>query len=151
MTGRGRLRVGVLLLAAVLIVALVAVMNRRPPEVTVATLSPQATELVLAVVGRVRPLDLVEVRSPNPGQVIELLRDDGDRVAQGEALAVVRAAVEAAQTEADTARVGAAQAQAAQARLAYQRTATLARQGFAAQAALDQARAALRAAEAEVA
>ncbi|MDP2214113.1 efflux RND transporter periplasmic adaptor subunit [Phenylobacterium sp.] len=151
MTGRARLRLAaiVLLLAAIAAVALV--MSRRPPEVAVLTLRPQATELVLAVVGRVRPLDLVEVRSPNPGQVIELLADDGDQVVKGQPLALIRAAVEEAQTEADAARVRAAQAETAEARLAYQRTETLARQGFAAQAALDQARARLRSAQAAVA
>ena len=146
-----RLRLGavILLLAAVAIVALV--LSRRPPEVQVLTARPETTELVLAVVGRVRPLDLVEVRSPNPGQVIELLADDGDQVVEGQPLALIRAAVEEAQTEADAARARATQAEAAEARLAYQRTETLTRQGFAAQAALDQARARLRLAEAAVA
>ncbi|MDZ4054664.1 MAG: efflux RND transporter periplasmic adaptor subunit, partial [Phenylobacterium sp.] len=146
-----RLRLGavILLLAAVAVVALV--LSRRPPEVQVRTVRPETTELVLAVVGRVRPLDLVEVRSPNPGQVIELLADDGDQVVEGQPLALIRAAVEEAQTEADAARARATQAEAAEARLAYQRTETLARQGFAAQAALDQARARLRSAEAAVA
>ncbi|MDZ4052591.1 MAG: efflux RND transporter periplasmic adaptor subunit [Phenylobacterium sp.] len=146
-----RLRLGavILLLAAVAVVALV--LSRRPPEVQVLTVRPETTELELPVVGRVRPLNLVEVRSPNPGQVIELLADDGDQVVEGQPLALIRAAVEEAQTEADAARVRATQAEAAEARLAYQRTETLARQGFAAQAALDQARARLRSAEAAVA
>lgn len=146
---RLRLVAVILLLAAVAVVALM--LSRRPPEVQVLTVRPQTTELVLAVVGRVRPLDLVEVRSPNPGQVIQLLADDGDQVVEGQPLALIRAAVEEAQTEADAARVRAAQAEAAEARLAFQRTETLARQGFAAQAALDQARARLRSAEAAVA
>lgn len=146
-----RLRLGavILLLAAVAVVVLV--LSRRPPEVQVLTVRPETTELVLAVVGRVRPLDLVEVRSPNPGQVVELLVDDGDLVTEGQPLALIRDTVEEAQTEAEAARVRAAQAEAAEARLAYQRTETLARQGFAAQAALDKARASLRTAEASVA
>lgn len=151
MSGRARLRLGAVLLLLAAVAATVLFMSQRPPEVAVVTLRPETTELVLAVVGRVRPLDLVEVRSPNPGQVVELLADDGDQVAQGQALALVRAVVETAQTEADAARVRVAQAQAAEARLAYQRTETLARKGFAAEAALDQARAALRSAEATVA
>jgi len=146
---RLRLAAVILLLALVAIVALV--LSRRPPEVAVVTLGPETTELVLAVVGRVRPLDLVEVRSPNPGQVVELLADDGDQVSEGQPLALIRDTVEEAQTEADAARVLAAQAEAAEARLAYQRTETLAREGFAAQAALDRARASLRSAEASVA
>lgn len=150
MIGRGRLRLAAIVLLLGAVAAIALVMSRRPAEVSVLTLRPQATELVLAVVGRVRPLDLVEVRSPNPGQVIELLADDGDQVVEGQPLALIRAAVEEAQTEADAARVLVAQAEAAEARLAYQRTETLARQGFAAQAALDQARARLRSAEAAV-
>jgi RND family efflux transporter MFP subunit len=146
---RLRLAAVILLVGVVAVIALV--LSRQPPEVPVVTVRPQTTELVLAVVGRVRPLDLVEVRSPNPGEVIELLADDGDQVAEGQPLARLRAAVEAAQTQAEAARVLAAQAEAAEARLAFQRTQTLARQGFAAQAALDQARARLRSAEASVA
>lgn len=148
MSRRAGLKLAAALLVLGAIAALVLVMSRRPPEVEVLTVRPEATELVLAVVGRVRPLDLVEVRSPNPGQVIELLADDGDQVVEGQALALIRATVEQAQTEAEAARVRAAQAQAAEARLAFQRTEALARAGFAAQAALDQARASLRSAEA---
>ena len=151
MKGRGRLKLAVLVLVVAIIAATAFMLSRRPTEVAVTTLAPETTELVLAVVGRVRPLDLVEVRSPNPGQVVEMMRDEGDQVAQGEPLARVLAEVQAAQGEADSARVRAAQAEAAQARLAVQRTETLARQGFAAQAALDQVRAALRTAEANVA
>ncbi len=146
-----RLRLAAVILVVGVVAVIALVLSRQPPEVPVVTVRPQTTELVLAVVGRVRPLDLVEVRSPNPGEVIELLADDGDQVAEGQPLARLRAAVEAAQTEAEAARVLAAQAEAAEARLAFQRTQTLARQGFAAQAALDQARARLRSAEASVA
>ena len=105
MSRRAGLKLAAALLVLGAIAALVLVMSRRPPEVEVLTVRPEATELVLAVVGRVRPLDLVEVRSPNPGQVIELLADDGDHVVEGQALALIRATVEQAQTEAEAARV----------------------------------------------
>ncbi len=122
-----RLRLAAVILVVGVVAVIALVLSRQPPEVPVVTVRPQTTELVLAVVGRVRPLDLVEVRSPNPGEVIELLADDGDQVAEGQPLARLRAAVEAAQTDADAARVLAAQAEAAEARLAFQRTQTLAR------------------------
>lgn len=123
----------------------------RPPEAVVATIEPRSTELALAVVGRARPTDLVQVASPNPGQVVRLLADDGDTVAAGAALAVVRAAVERAQVEADLARERAARAEAVEARRDLERTRTLYERGFAARAALDSARAALESAEANVA
>lgn len=127
------------------------VLLRRPPEVAVATVKPQTMELGLSVVGRARPMDLVQVASPNPGQVVRLMHDDGDRVAAGEPLAVILASVEQAQTEADLARERAARAEAADARLKYERTRTLSERGFAAPAALDAARTSLQAAEANVA
>ncbi|ANF54253.1 efflux RND transporter periplasmic adaptor subunit [Brevundimonas naejangsanensis] len=128
-----------------------AILLRRPPEAAVATVKPQTVELGLSVVGRARPMDLVQVASPNPGQVVRLMHDDGDRVAAGEPLAVILASVEQAQTEADLARERAARAEAADARLKYERTRTLSERGFAAPAALDAARTSLQAAEANVA
>lgn len=142
------------LIAAALVVLLAGgalFFARRPPEVETLTVAPQKTERVLAVVGRVRPLDLVEVKSPNPGQVVRMLHDEGDRVAAGEPLAVVKANVERAQNEADLARVAAARAEVAQAQLTFSRTQTLAARGFASKAALDQSQAALRTAEAAAA
>jgi RND family efflux transporter MFP subunit len=123
----------------------------RPPEAAVQTLEARTIELALSVVGRARPQDLVQVASPNPGQIIRLLHDDGDVVAAGAPLAVVRATVEQAQIDADLARARAARAEAAEARLSFSRTQTLHQRGFAAQAALDAARATLQTAEANVA
>jgi RND family efflux transporter MFP subunit len=126
-------------------------MSRRPAEVAVLEIRPQTVEQALSVVGRARPTQLVQVSSPNPGQVVRLFHDDGDRVAAGDPLAVILATVEQARTEADVARARAARAEATEARLAYQRTQTLHDRGFAARAALDVARATLDAAEANVA
>lgn len=139
-------------LAAVLAVAAgIGFAMTRPPQAAVAVIQPRSTELALAVVGRARPTDLVQVASPNPGQVVRLLADDGDVVAAGAALAVVRATVERAQVEADEARTRAARAEAVEARRDYERTRMLHERGFAARAALDSARAALDSAEANVA
>ena len=123
----------------------------RTPEVPVLELKSQSIEQALSVVGRARPDQLVQVASPNPGQVIQLLHDQGDVVAAGTPLAIIRASVEQAQTEADAARANAARASANEARLKYERTKTLYDRGFAAKAALDADRAALQTAEANVA
>jgi len=143
----------VLLVAAALILAVIAgiVLSRRPAEVTVLEIKPRTIEQALSVVGRARPTQLVQVSSPNSGQVIRLFYDDGDRVAAGDPLAIILATVEQAQTEVDVARAGAARAAATEARLNYQRTRTLFERGFAARAALDAARASLDTAEANVA
>lgn len=141
------------LVAAALAIAVAAwvVMSRRPAEVAVLEIKPATIEQALSVVGRVRPTQLVQIASPNPGQVIRLFHDDGDRVAAGDPLAVVLATVEQAQNEAEAARERAARAAATEARLNYQRVKTLHESGFAAKAALDAARAGLDTAQANVA
>jgi RND family efflux transporter MFP subunit len=134
---------------AVAVAAWVAV-ARRPAEVAVLEIRPQTVEQALSVVGRARPTLLIQVASPNSGQVIRLFHDEGARVAAGDSLAVILATVEQAQTAVDEARTLAARAQATEARLSFQRTQTLHARGFASKAALDAARAALDTAEANV-
>lgn len=134
-----------------ILVALFVFYRLRPPEAVVRTISPTTVEIALAVVGRARPADLVEIKSPNAGQLIRVFRDDGDAVAADEPLAVIRSAVEQAQNEADVARAAAARAEAARARLAFDRTRALAADRFVSKAALDEARATLVSAEAAVA
>jgi RND family efflux transporter MFP subunit len=138
------------LVGAVLIAALGWWLLRRP-DVAVLKIEPGRVEVALSVVGRVRPENLVDVRSPNAGQIVQLLHDDGDVVALDEPLAVVRSAVEQAQTDAGSARVRAAQAEVTRASLAFNRTRTLADRGISSPAALDEARAVLRSAEAAAA
>lgn len=123
----------------------------RPPLIAVLEIRPRSVEVALSVVARVRPDSLVDVRSPNAGQIVRLLHDDGDVVALGAPLAIVRSAVEQAQTDAGSARVAAARAEVIRARLSFNRTRTLADRGFASVAALDEARAALQSAEAGLA
>jgi RND family efflux transporter MFP subunit len=137
-------------LGAVLVALLVWLLF-RPTEIAVLEIRPSSVEVVLSVVARVRPDNLVDVRSPNAGQIIRLLHDDGDIVALGAPLAIVRSTVEQAQTDAGSARVAAARAEVTRARLSFNRTRTLADRGFASVAALDEARAALRSAEAALA
>lgn len=151
MSARRKIVLAVVLLATVLAVLAAVLLAVRPPSVPVLAVSTQRTERVLAVVGRVRPVERVDVRPINPGLVVRLLHDEGDRVAAGQPLAVIKATVEQAQTEAELARAEAARARAAEARQSFGRVSALYEQGYAARAALDQARAELRTAEAEVA
>ncbi len=74
--------------------------------------SGELPSLWQGVVGRVRPIDLVQVRPVNPGQVIRLLHDEGDQVTAGAPLAVIKSTVEQAQAEAELARLAAARARA---------------------------------------
>ncbi|MFT4913150.1 MAG: RND family efflux transporter MFP subunit [Brevundimonas sp.] len=135
---------------AVVVVAWIFV-ARRPAEVAVLEIRPQTVEQALSVVGRARPKELVQVASPNSGQVIRLFHDEGARVTAGDPLAVILATVEQAQTQVDVARARAARAAATEARLSYQRTRTLHTRGFASKAALDAAQAALDTADSNVA
>lgn len=123
----------------------------RAPEVPVERLRPEAIEISLAVVGTVQPDQLIDVRSPNAGQITALFSDEGETIGEGELLAVVRAAIEHAEADAAAARQRAAAAEVSRTRLVYDRTRSLTEKGFAAKAALDEARAALEAAEAELA
>jgi len=132
----------------VVLIAVIAWFLLRPPQIAVLEIEPRSVEVALSVVARVRPDNLVDVRSPNAGQIVRLLHDDGDVVALGAPLAIVRSTVEQAQTDAGNARLEAARAEVTRSRLAFNRTRTLADRGFASVAALDEARAALRSAEA---
>ena len=136
------------------LVAIVAVLAflwfGRLPRVEVVTIVPTTVERVLAVVGLARPTNLLDVRSPNGGQVIRVLHSDGDVVAAGEPLAVLRATIERAQTTAEIAHERLARVEATRARLSFDRIHSLTDQGYASLAALDEARAALQSAEANV-
>ena len=149
--GRKRIAWGVAAVCALLLAGYLFWKMQRPPEVAFTEIKPATVEIGLSVVGRARPGDLVQVASPNPGQVIQMFVDDGDEVSRGAPLAVIRATIEQAQTDAEVARATAARAEAAEARLQFSRTQTLYDRGFAAKAALDSARATLQAAEANLA
>lgn len=143
-----------LILAAAIsaiVIAVVVFYRLRPPQALVETVSPRTVEIALAVVGRARPGDVVEIKSPNAGQIIRIFRDDGDAVATDEPLAIVRSTVEQAQNDADVARAAAARAEAVRAKLAYDRTRALAADGFVSRASLDEARATMLSANAAVA
>ncbi len=122
----------------------------RPPKVEIHLVRATTIERVLAVVGRARPTTLLDVRSPNPGQVIQVLHDDGDRVALGEPLAVIKATVQEAQIAAGAAQGRAAGAEYQRAQLAFDRIQILTNKGVTSRAALDEARATLQSARANL-
>ncbi len=144
---RRRLIIAGALLGCVLIAAL-GWWLLRPAEVAVIEIQPGAVEITLSVVGRVRPENLLDVRSPNAGQITGLFRDDGDIVEKGAPLATIQSDIEQAQTDAGSARERAARAEVTRAELVFNRTRTLADRGVASPAALDEARAVLQAAQA---
>ncbi len=139
--------VGLGALAAV--AALAAWLLRPPPKIAVIEMAPRTVERVLSVVGRVRPVGLVDVFSTNPGQVIRIFHNDGDIVAAGAPLAVVRFEIERAQTEADRARVRSALAAADVARRDYARLHSLAGTGAVSEMAVDESRGAMRSTQAD--
>jgi RND family efflux transporter MFP subunit len=119
---------------------------RAPKAVAVVQLKPGPAEQVLAVVGRVRTKDVVQVRAENAGALVALLKDEGDRVRKGEVLARIRSDQQQAAVAVSAAQIKALDAQVQLARQQLARTAALAKDGWATQASLDQTKAALAAA-----
>lgn len=62
----------------------------RPPAVEVGEVRRESVRRVLAVTGRVRPRQVVEVRPLASGRLVALPKDEGDQVREGELLARVR-------------------------------------------------------------
>jgi RND family efflux transporter MFP subunit len=60
--------------------------TRSLPSVEVIVIEATPAERILAVTGRVQPRDSVAVVSRVAGQLIELLKDEGDKISQGELL-----------------------------------------------------------------
>ncbi len=120
----------------------------QPVEIAVITLAPRSVEIALSVVGRVQSRNTLDVRSQNAGQILQLMQDEGAIVAKGTPLALIRADIEAAETHSMAAREQSAQVEVKRTQLVLARTETLAAKGFASRAALDNARAAARSAQA---
>jgi RND family efflux transporter MFP subunit len=143
-----------LLAAAVVGAGLIIItswMLLQPVEIAVTTLAPRSVEIALSVVGRVQSRNTLDVRSQNAGQIAQLLYGEGDVVAKGAPLAVIRADIEAAEANAVESRERAARVELARVQLVFNRTETLAAKGFASPAALDNARAAAESAKAVLA
>lgn len=60
-----------------------------PPIVQAVTLKAQPTERVLAVTGRVKPRENVQIFSRVAGQIVELNKDEGDLVQAGDVLGMI--------------------------------------------------------------
>ena len=114
-----------------------------PQTVKVAILTEGPAEQSLSVVGRVRPLNLVQIQSERAGAVVELLYDEGDQVSKGALLARVRAEQERAAIAVTAAQIKSLEAQLSLAVKKQQRLETLFAQGWVTRAAMDEADAAV--------
>src|SRR5690606_12301406 len=103
---------GLLLLAALAVIVLVP----RPTEVETVTVERGEAVRALAVNGRIRPRQSVDVQSPVAGTLLELPYDVGDRVELGAAIARVDDGPQRAAIAEATAAVQAQEATLAQAR-----------------------------------
>lgn len=140
------------LLAAALLIVVVAYLNlSRPDSIPVERVARAPADLVLAVIGRVRSRELVQVRAERPGALVELLVDEGDRVARGQLLARVRAGEERGALETAQAEVSALRAEVTLAAREFERSSSLAEAGWVTRARLDRDRAALAGARARLA
>ena len=121
-----------------------------PQTVKVAILTEGPAEQSLSVVGRVRPLNLVQIQSERAGAVVELLYDEGDQVSKGALLARVRAEQERAAIAVTAAQIKSLEAQLSLAVKKQQRLETLFAQGWVTRAAMDEADAAVAAGRASL-
>jgi len=123
----------------------------RPTEIPVESVAKAPAELTLAVIGRVRARELVEVRAERPGALVELLADESDRVSQGQALARVRSGEERGALDTARAEVAAIEAEVVLAARELDRSSPLAQAGWVTRARLDRDRAALASARSRLA
>jgi RND family efflux transporter MFP subunit len=78
-------------LALVAAASLTYRVSTRLPTLAVAKVKSQAVERVLAAVGRVRAEERVSVYARTAGQILTLIKDEGDRVTAGELLGSIDA------------------------------------------------------------
>ncbi len=75
---------------AIIVAVIAGFMLLKPdPEVRVTTIKAQTTERVLAVTGRVKPRESIQVYPKAAGQIVHLTKDKGDLVQAGEELGQV--------------------------------------------------------------
>jgi HlyD family secretion protein/membrane fusion protein (multidrug efflux system) len=118
--------------AAIVLLVLAGVVAylMRPPRVTVVTVKAEPVERILAAVGRVRGRENVQVYARTPGQIVELKKDEGDRVVVGEILGRLDAAMQRAVVTQRKAAVAAQRRKLAQSQRDLARVETLAAKGF---------------------
>jgi RND family efflux transporter MFP subunit len=111
----------------------------RIPRVPVVVVERGPAERVLSIVGRVMPKQEVNVRAEQPGQIIELLKEESEHVSAGEVIARVAAEEEIATLSASRAEAKALAAELARARSQLARTQELVLKGFVSTQNLDDA------------
>ena len=109
----------------------------RIPTVPVVGVERGDIERVLSVVGRIAPKQAVNVRAEQPGQVVELLKDESDGVTAGEIIARVAAEEEIATLSASRAESAALAAELQRAQNQLSRTRELREKGFVSTQTLD--------------
>ncbi|ETX11176.1 hypothetical protein MUS1_12275 [Marinomonas ushuaiensis DSM 15871] len=122
--------------------------NSAPLEMEVLQVTTGEAQLVLAVVGRVRTKDVVDIRVESSGKVIALLVDEGDKVKRGATIAKMRSASQQSALSEAEANLRVVEAQRNFAQHDFNRVAELSKKGVVANLALDQARTNLLSAEA---
>jgi len=121
-----------------------AIVNRAtaPKPVNVMRLTVGPAEQILAVVGRVRPANVVRILPENPGAIVALFHDEGDVVAKGEPLAQIRSDQQVAAVAVSAAQIKNFEAQLKLARAKQRRVQALASKGWVTRAMLDETNAA---------
>ena len=147
---RSRIIRSIIIIILVVGAVLIFMRATAPKSVEVITLSEGPADQSLSVVGRVRPINLVEIQSERAGAVVELLHDEGDQVSKGDLLARVRAEQERAAVAVTTAQIKNLEAQLTLAVTKQQRLQTLFNQGWVTRADMDEANTALAAARASL-
>jgi RND family efflux transporter MFP subunit len=109
----------------------------RIPRVAVVAVEQGPAERVLSIVGRVLPKQVVNVRAEQPGQIVELLKDESEAVSAGEVIARVAAEEEIATLSASRAETKALEAELARARGQLARNRELVQGGFVSAQSLD--------------
>lgn len=117
-------------------------------KVETLTLKAAPVDLVLAVVGRVRSQELVDVHAERPGAITLLAYDEGQSVQKGDVLAHIRSEEELASVRVNQAQLEALIEAVKLAQLKLKRAEILSSKGFLAQTALDEAKASLNTAQA---
>jgi RND family efflux transporter MFP subunit len=142
--------------ASVLMIGSLAACGAEPDSVAPEPVTGERLVVGEAVIADLKPTsaeitsrDLGEARARIPGTLVQMTVREGDIVRQGQVIGVVADDRVDLQTAAFDAQVTAAEAEADRARAQLARVQTLFDRGFYAQAALDQARAAARSADAQ--
>lgn len=113
-------------------------------KVQTITLKASPADLVLAVVGRVRSQEVVNIRAERPGAITALVFDEGQSVQKGEVLAHIRSEEEQVSLTVNQAQLEALNESVKLAQIKLNRTVILAEKGFLAQSALDEAKASFK-------